>query len=92
MTLMCTYFKTETEDHSTGRSLNLKKYGDTGLGSEKLEAFCAELNERVGVYTSSYFATGKFLQYISSVLVAKNHRKTRSECLVHEFCFTDIFF
>ena len=42
-------FKTETEDHSTGRSLNLKKYGDTGLGSEKLEAFCAELKERVGV-------------------------------------------
>ena len=46
---MCTYFKTETEDHSTGRILSEKKYGDTGLVSEKTEALYAELNERVKV-------------------------------------------
>ena len=64
---MCTYFKTEAEDHSTVRSLNEKKYGRTGLVSEKTEALYAELNERVEVATSSYSATGKFLQYICSV-------------------------
>ena len=40
---------------------------------------------------SNYFATSEFLQYIYSVLVAKNHQKIRSGCLVHEFFFTDIF-
>ena len=25
------------------------------------------------------------------MLVAKNHQKIRSKCLVYEFCFTDIF-
>ena len=88
---MCTYFKTETEDHSIGRSLSEKKCRDTGLVSEKTEALYAELNERVEAATSSYSATGKFLQYIYSVLVAKNHQKIRSRCLVHEFFFTDIF-
>ena len=46
--------------------------------------------------TSSYSATSffaiEFLQYIYSVLVAKNHQKIQSRCLVHEFSFTDIFF
>ena len=32
-----------------------------------------------------------FLQFTYSVLVAKNHQKIRSRCLVHEFFFTDIF-
>ena len=41
--------------------------------------------------TSSYSATGKFLRYIYSVLVAKNHHKIRSRCLVHKFSFADIF-
>ena len=41
---MCTYFKTETEDHSIGKILSEKRYGDTGLVSEKMEAFFAELN------------------------------------------------
>ena len=41
--------------------------------------------------TISYFGTGEFLQYIYSVLVAKNHQKIRSRCLVHEFSFPDIF-
>ena len=63
-----------------------------GLASEKTEALYGELNEGVEAATSSYSATGKFLQYIYSVLVAKNHQKIRSRCLVHEFSFTDIFF
>ena len=35
----------------------------------------------------NYFAAGDFLPG----LVAKNHQKFRSSCLVHEFSFTDIF-
>ena len=88
---MCTYFKIETEVHSIGRSLS-QKNGGTGLVSEKTEALYAELNERVEAATSSYSATGEFLQYNYSVLVAKNHQKIRSRCFVHEFSFTDIFF
>ena len=34
---MFMYFKTETEDHSVGKILSDKKYGDTGLVSEKTE-------------------------------------------------------
>ena len=64
-----------------------KKYGGLGLVSKKTEALCAELNERVEAATSSYSATGEFLQYIYSVLVAKNHQKIRSRYLVHEFFF-----
>ena len=56
-----------------------------------MEALYAELNERAEAATSSYSATGDFLQYIYSVLVTKNHQKIRSRCLVHEFSFTDIF-
>ena len=83
-------FQNKTDNHSVGRSLTEKKYGGTGLVSEKTEALYAELNERVEAATSSYSATGEFLQYIYSVLVAKNHQKIRSRCLV-EFSFTDIF-
>ena len=68
-----------------------KKYKGTGLISEKTEALYAELNKIAEVATSSYSAMGDFLQYIYSVLVAKNHQKDRSKCLVHEFFFTDIF-
>ena len=89
---MCTYFKTETEDYSIRRRLNEKKYGGTGLVPEKTEALYAELNERVETATSIHCATGEFLQYIYSMLVAKNHQKIQSRCLVHEFSFTDIFF
>ena len=67
------------------------KYGGTGLVSEKAEALYAELNERVEAATRSYSATGKLLQYIYSVLVAKNRQKIRSRCLIHEYSFTDIF-
>ena len=88
---MCTYFKTETEDHSIRKILSEKKYGGTELVSEKTEALFAELNERVEAATSSYSATGEFLQYIYSVLVDKNHQKVRTTCLARGFFFTDIF-
>ena len=55
----------------------------TGLISEKPEALHAEFNERVEAATSSYFATGDFLQYIYSVLVVGNYQKIRFRCLVH---------
>ena len=42
---MCSYFKIETEDYSIGRNLSEKKYGGTGLVSEKREALYSELNE-----------------------------------------------
>ena len=42
---MCTYFKTETEDHSIVKILSEKKiFGGTGLVSEKMEGLFAELN------------------------------------------------
>ena len=50
-----------------------KKCGGTGLVSEKTEPLHVELNERVEAATSNYSATGEFLQYIYSVLVA--HQK-----------------
>ena len=68
-----------------------KKYGDTGLISEKTEVLYAELNKRTEAATVSYSVTDDSLQYIYSVLVTKNHRNIRSRCLVHEFSFTDIF-
>ena len=44
-----------------------------GLLSEKMEALHAELNERAEADTSSYSGALDFLQYIYSVLLAKNH-------------------
>ena len=41
--------------------------------------------------TISYSATDNFLQCIYSALVAKNHQKFLSTCLVHECSFTNIF-
>ena len=41
----------------------------------KMEALYVELNERGKAFTGSYSATGEFLQYIYSVLVAKNHQR-----------------
>ena len=61
-----------------------------GLLSQKTEALYTEPNERAEA-AISYSAAGDFLQYIYSVLVATNHQKIRSECLVHEFSFTDTF-
>ena len=88
---MCTYFKTETQDHSIGKILSEKKYGGRELVSEKTEALFAELNKRVEAATSCYSATGKFLRYIYSMLVDKNHQKIRSRRLAHKFSFTGIF-
>ena len=56
----------------------MKKDVGTGLISEKTEALCAELNKRGEAVISNYSATGDFLQYIYSVLVAKNYQKLRS--------------
>ena len=67
-----------------GKILIKRKYWDTGLISEKTEAFHVELNERAEATTSSYSATGDFSQYIYSVLAAKNQKKIRSRCFVHE--------
>ena len=101
---MCTYFKTKpdvakhlikelllSEDLSIGRILSQKKKWRCGLISKKTEILFAELNEREEADTSSYSASGDFLQYIYSVLVAKNHQKIESRCLLHKFSFTDIF-
>ena len=55
----------------------MKKYGATRLISGRTEALYPELNESA--------ATGDVLQYIYFVLVAKNHQRIRSRCLVHEF-------
>ena len=74
-----------------GRILSEKKYEGTELLSKETEAFYVELNERAEAATSSTSETGDFLQYIFSVLVAKNLQKIRLRCLVHEFSFTDIF-
>ena len=88
---MFRHFKTETEDHSIGRILSEKKCRCTGLVSEKTEALYAELNKGVKAANSSSSATSEFLQYICSVLVAKNQQNIQLRCFVHEFCFTDIF-
>ena len=71
--------------------LSEKKYGGTGLISEKTEALYAKLNESAEAATSSYSVSGEFLQYIHSALVAKDHQNIRSRCLVHEFSLTDMF-
>ena len=68
----------------------MKKIWGTGLVSEKTEALYVGLNKSVKAATTSCSATSEFLQYIYSVLVAKNHQKIRSRCLVHELFFTDI--
>ena len=58
---------------------------------KKIEALYVELNKRVKAVTSSYSATGDFLQYIYFVLVAKNHQDIQFWCLVHDVFFTDAF-
>ena len=65
----------------------MKKNGGTKLISEKTEALYAELNERVEAVTSLYSATGNFLQYICSALVAKIDQ----DVFFHKFSYKDIF-
>ena len=60
-----------------------KKLGGSRLLSETTEALYAELNESEEAVNRSYSAAGDFLQYIYSVIMAKNHQKIRSRCLVH---------
>ena len=79
-----------SEDLFIGKILSEPKYGGTGFIPEKTEALYIELYERAGAATSSYSTAGNFSQYIYSLLVAKNQKKIRSRCLVHEFSFTDI--
>ena len=57
----------------------------------KKQVLHAEINEKVEATTSSYSAKVDFLQYIYSVLVAKNHYKIRLRCLGYEFSFIDAF-
>ena len=63
-----------SEDLSIGRILRGKKYGGTGLISEKMEVLYTKLNERAEAATGSYSVTDDSLQYIYSVSVTKNHR------------------
>ena len=84
---MCTYFKTETEDHSPRK----KTWGYRVSFWINGSFVYAELNETEEAATSSYSATGEFLRYVYSVLVAKNHHNIWSRCLVNKFSFTDIF-
>ena len=63
----------------------MRKYGSTGLICEKPEALYAKLRERQEAFTNSYFKTGHFLEYTYSLLVAKDHEKILSRCLVLEF-------
>ena len=50
-----------------------KRYGGTGLLSEKTEALHAERSERAEAATRSHSAEVDFLQDIYSVLGAKNY-------------------
>ena len=68
-----------------------KNMGVLGYLLKKRKLFICRTYERVEAATSSYSVTGEFLRYTHSVLVAKNHQKIRSKCLVDEFSFTDIF-
>ena len=47
-----------------------------------MEDLYAEPNKGAEAATGSYSAAGDFSQYIYDVLVAKNHQKIRSGCLV----------
>ena len=62
-----------------------------GLLSEKKEALYAELNKKLDAAISYSVTGGFFLPYIYSALVARNHQKIQSRCLINEFSFTNIF-
>ena len=65
--------------------------GVQGYFLKKMEVLYAELNKRVEAAASSYSAAGDFLQNIYSAIMAKNHQKIQSRCLVHEFSVREIF-
>ena len=62
-----------SRDPSIGRVLSGEEYGSTGLLSEETEALRAKLSKRTEAASSSYSAVVDFLQYIYSLLVAKNY-------------------
>ena len=80
---MCTYFSTKTDvaqnliddffsslwlqEELSYEDFKWKKYGGTGLISQKTKVLYAELNERAEAATGSYSVTGDSLQYIYSV-------------------------
>ena len=81
---MCKYFKTETDapqnmiddffiDPSIGMILSEINIGVRGYFLKKGSVIHAEHNERAEAATSSYSVEVDFLQYIYSVLLAKNH-------------------
>ena len=75
---MCTYFNTKTDVAKNmiddfcltlivkgpfhRKDFKWKKYGGTGLISEKTEVLCTELNDRTEAATGSYYGTGDSLQ------------------------------
>ena len=59
---MCTYFRADAADYFIGRILSEKQIW--GYGQELKAALHAELNKIGEAATSSYSATGEFLQYI----------------------------
>ena len=74
---MCTYFKTETSEAQNPIDCFFSNFEGTGQLSEKTEALDAELSKREEAVTISYSAAVDFLQYIYSVLVAKNMIQSR---------------
>ena len=48
-----------------------KKYGGTGLISEKMLAFYVELNKNAEAASSSYSETGDILQYIYNIFILR---------------------
>ena len=74
---MCTYFKTETNEAQNPIDYFFSNFEGTGQLSEKTEALDAELSKREEAATISHSAAVDFLQYIYSVLVAKNMIRSR---------------
>ena len=73
------------------KNFKWKKTWGYGVNFWENKNLYLELNERAEAAISSFSVPGDFLQYIYSVLVARNQKKFRSRCSGHEFPFTDIF-
>ena len=67
--------------------LNVHVFQNRNWGSFHRKDFKWKKNGGAGLVS----ATGKFLHYIYSTLVDKNHQTIRSRCLAHEVSFTDTF-
>ena len=64
------FFFLLSENLSIGRILSEKKYGGTGLISEKTEVLYVDFNETAEAATGSYPVTGDYLRHIYSVPVS----------------------